>query len=111
MRQIFALFWGFVAYVAASRILLKRKTTNSIVSHKNRLTFGIRKQKTKVITLTLKKYNYENDGIKPNDRSPLQQLCIGKQRVSREPQEGSEENFDVSLQVPHVHQPRISPVR
>lgn len=39
------------------------------------------------------------------------QLCIGKQRVSREPQEGSEEHFDVSLQVPHVHQPRISPVR
>lgn len=68
-------------------------------------------KETKVITLKLKKYNYENDGIKPNDRSPLQQLCIGKQRVSREPQEGSEENFDVSLQVPHVHQPRISPVR
>ena len=55
------------------------------------------KTKNKGNNINIKKYNYENDGIKPNDRSPLQQLCIGKQRVSREPQEGSEENFDVSL--------------
>ena len=65
-------------------------------------------QKTKVITF--KRYDYENDGIKPNDSSSLRQLCIGKQRISKELQESSEKPLGICMQVPHQHQSCISTV-
>ena len=40
LRQILALFWGFVANATASRIHLERKAEKSIVSRDNRLTFA-----------------------------------------------------------------------
>ena len=65
-------------------------------------------QKTKVITI--KKYDYENDGINPDDSSSLRQLRIGKQRISKELQGSSEEAFGICMQVPPLHQSCISPV-
>ena len=106
-------FWGcfgeFVANGGGCRILLGRKTGNSIVTHNYCLTFAAENKNKTVITFKI--YDYENDGINPDVCSSLRQLCIGKLRISKELQENSEETFAISRQVPHANQSCISHVR